>query len=233
MSPLDHIRIFVVVLVRSSVLFSKLYRVFFVLISRFHRPILFIPPSPSCWKTSLCRRHRLKRRRRPRATHNGNYWRQMAVMPCNKKSLGDSYSPRASQSMTMAGSLWCSSNPSSSVSTGMRMVTAIIGYLCDNIQSSPCPDLTEESWSAGRTETLEFIFKSQHLPSAMLGRISKCHFRLTRDLKHPLRPVFIEVTNTLTPYSIHRFMITPQFAQYKRTCGTMGMRIQGGGFVIK
>lgn len=53
-------------------------------------------------------------------------------------------------------------------------------------------NITEESWSAGRTETSEFVFKSKHLPDAMVNRISKVHFRITRDLKQPLQPVFIE-----------------------------------------
>lgn len=54
--------------------------------------------------------------------------------------------------------------------------------------------MTEECWQAGRGETLDFVFKNHHLPSTMLGRISKVHFRITRDLKHPLSPVFIEVS---------------------------------------
>lgn len=221
MSPLDHIRIFVVVLVRSSVLFPNCIACFSSL-----------SPVSIVWFYSFHRRH-----------HAGR-----PALAGDTDSNADADPGQLTMGITGDKWLWCHATKSHLGTVihqehhnpwpwqevcGVRATPAVqwvqgcgwslqsLGIYAIIFDYSPCPDLTEESWSAGRTETLEFIFKSQHLPSAMLGRISKCHFRLTRDLKHPLRPVFIEVTNTLTPYSIHRFMITPQFAQYKRTCGTM------------
>lgn len=52
--------------------------------------------------------------------------------------------------------------------------------------------MTDDEWQAGRGESLNFVLKDEHFPQAILTRISKVHFRITRDLKRPLSPVFIE-----------------------------------------
>lgn len=63
-------------------------------------------------------------------------------------------------------------------------------------------DLTNETFTAGRTNTSDYCFSAPEVPAKMLLQLSKEHFKITKDLSDLSNPAYIEV-NVVTVFFLH------------------------------